>query len=440
MNALGDSRSGGTEVGERARELMVRAVAHAKSGETHLAIKYFERALQSNPSDRHRADAYYWLSKLSQETKTKRSYLERVLIAEPTHFAARRDLAVMDGQLDESDLVDPNDLAKQKPVSSHHAVGRRFFCPQCGGRMSFLAGQGVLECAYCGEEHPLAQAVKEGLAASEGDFIELLATARGHTRPRSTETFECSACGSVYLLGSSALSTTCPSCESPYSVERSADRSLVSPRAILPFQIKRSEARRAARNWLLDHDLADQSVLSKLRGLYLPLWTFDLSGEIPWRYTEYDGEEWVVESGLELVVEDDYAVAASHSLPASLLKELRGYRLEELVPYKPEYIADWPAESYSIPATRAALLARWQILEATRIRLNQRTPLMARDLQVGFAQLLIASYRLALVPVWRGKFSMKEDEHDFFVNGQLGSVHAVSPSRRRKGLLGWLLG
>lgn len=425
---------------ERARELMTRAVAYAKAGEYEQAVKYFEWVLRSNPDGRQRADCYYWLSKISQDPDEKRSHLERVLVAEPSHFAARRDLAVLDGRLDVADLVNPSDLPQPGADPSHSTSGQRFFCPRCGGHMGYDASSRALLCEYCGEERPLAQALTEGLVVAEDDFIHALATARGHSAPRSTPTFECTACGAVYVLEATALSTTCPSCDSNYALQDSGERQLVQPQGIIPFQIKQSEARRATRRWLTDNDLADSAILSKLRGLYLPFWTFDISGEFPWRYMEYDGEEWVVETGSELVMQDDYPVVATHSLPPGLLGIVGDFRFDEMVTYAPDYIADWPAESYSIPASRAAMLARWQILESVKGQVHRRTPLMARDLQVSSPQLLVASYRLVLVPVWRGRFTLNGQSYEFLVNGQLGSVHAHRPRHRRKGLLGWLFG
>lgn len=428
------------DTNERARELMTRAVAYAKAGEHEQAVKYFEWVLRSNPDDRQRADCYYWLSKFSQDPDEKRAHLERVLIAEPSHFAARRDLAVLDGRLDEADLVDPSDLPGADNDAQHSASGRRFFCPHCGGHMGYDAASRELECEYCGERRHLAQALTEGLAVAEDDFIHALATARGHSAPRSIPTFECSACGAVYVLEATALTVTCPSCDSNYALQDSGERRLVQPQGIIPFQIKQSEARRAVRRWLTDNDLADLAILSKLRGLYVPLWTFDITGEYPWRYMKYEGEEWVVETGSELLVHDDYPVVATHSVPPALLAEMSDYRFEEMRTYAPEYIADWPAESYSIPASRAALLARWQILESVKARVNRRIPLMARDLQVSSPQLLVASYRLVLVPIWRGRYTLNAKSYEFLVNGQLGSVHATRPKRQRRGLLGWLFG
>lgn len=440
MKLFSQSPRGTRASNERTRELMRRGVAHAKAGEHEQATRYFERALRSDPDPRQAADAYYWLAKMSSEPGEVRSYLEQVLMAEPSHFAARRDLAILDGRLDEQEVIDPTS-SPEAPVDSHRAVvGRRFLCPSCGGRMRYQPGLEKLECEYCGEQRHLTQALAEGLQVSEDDFIHVLATALGHTSPQTTPTFACSACGASYLLAAATLSVTCANCGSSYAIEARGSQPMIPPEGIIPFRIKLSEARVAARNWLTEIDLVNSAILSGLTGVYLPVWTFDVSGELPWQYSEYDGENWVVQTGTELLVHDDYPVLASRSLPASLLNEALNFDYQRMVPFDARYLADWPAETYSIAASRAALLARWQILEAARSKVNRQAPITASDLQVSSPQLLVASYRLVLVPVWRATYHLGAARYDLLVNGQLGSVRGARPARRRGGLWGWLFG
>ncbi|MGA9532369.1 MAG: hypothetical protein WBR18_06600 [Anaerolineales bacterium] len=422
-----------------ARDLMVRGVASAKAGEANQARKYFNWCLREDPDDRQRVDAHYWLAKLSADDGERREHLIRVLQLEPTHYAARRDLAVLDGDLAAESLIDPNADQSARAAEPAPVEQRRFVCPQCGGRMTFETSSYQLTCSYCGHHAHLAEILAEGSAVEETDFIQALVTAKGHLHPVATPTLECEACGANYLLSPATMSLSCAHCGSTIVVDRSASKNLIPPQGVVPFAIDQATARRTLVQWLSDGDIHGDSI-GGLRGVYLPAWTFDLTGEAPYHFERYDGEEWVSESGSQIIVYNDLPVPASHTLPPSFKDCFFEFDLSALVGYDPSKLAGWPAETYQIPATDAAMAARWHVVEEAREKAQRSLYGRIRGFQLRSTGLLVAAYRLILLPFWLSGYSVGGMPYHVVINGQTGDVRGDQPASGMMGALRRLIG
>src|SRR5690349_15469336 len=94
-----------------ADELLSRGLAAATSGDPRdheEAVFYLEWVLRSKPQPDQEMQAWYWLSRLTNDPVRKRECLEGVLAVRPTHPDARRDLAILDGRLKPADMrADP---------------------------------------------------------------------------------------------------------------------------------------------------------------------------------------------------------------------------------------------------------------------------------------------------------------------------------------------
>ena len=154
-----------------AADWLLHGVAAAQAGEKEEARDLLEHALieldvmaevyGSNDTDA-REKAWYWLSRISDDPKQKRDYLENVLASNPTHPDARRELAILEGRLKPEEIVDPDQLnpAVTPAAAPQSDAVRRFVCPQCGGKLSFNPAKQMLACEYCG--YQVAQAETGG--------------------------------------------------------------------------------------------------------------------------------------------------------------------------------------------------------------------------------------------------------------------------------------
>jgi ribosomal protein S27AE len=435
---------------ESARDLLIRGIAAAKAKEKDEARFYLEWVLRTDADRQQRAQAWLWLSELNEDQAEKRNCLEEALAIDPTNALARRGLAVLDGRLDPADIIDPDHLpATPQDEPSQSVKTQRFVCQQCGGKMAFKPDGKSLRCEFCGYEQTLFAAVNEGAMVQEHDFIVAMATAKGHCKPVGMHPFECKGCGASFLLASSALSLSCGYCGSAHVVELSETRQLIPPEGLIPFGVSEQEAQRAFHGWLQEKGLQRKTEITPMRGFYLPIWTFDLVGEVRWQCQTYgddsidfdvggipmslstNSRRLVQEEGNYPVIEDDILVPASHKLPAELLMDVaKGFALSEVVPYDEAYLADWPAGVYEISVSDASLVARREMLENTRcsIRTHVNAALdYVKDLRLNTSGVIVESFKLLLLPIWVARYRNEGQVYHVVVNGQTGKVVAQEP-------------
>ncbi len=433
------------------RDLLVRGKAAAKAGAKDEARRYLERALMIDATRDQRIEAWLWLSEVSDSPAQKRNYLEMILSHNPSHPLARRGLAILDGRLRREEIVDPNHVSASAPSASdapQPAAAKHFVCQQCGGRMAFTPDGKSLTCAYCDRETTLYRALQEGSLVEERDFTVALATAKGHLRPIATQALACQGCGVSFVLTPGMLTSRCPYCGSVYVAEQVETQELIPPEGVIPFAMNREQAHRAVRRWLAEEKLDGRALVAPPTGVYVPAWTFDVGGELRWRYLEEVNDRWVPRNGTKVVYVDDTVVPASHTLPASLVRAgvMDGFELDGLAPYDPRYLADWPAETYRVPVADASLVARRRVYEDARTRVTYGAFGKVKDVNVSSAGLVVESFRLVLLPLWIGRYrgpdgeEGEERDRPVVVNGQTGHVTGEKPVRGIRKLWAWLIG
>jgi DNA-directed RNA polymerase subunit RPC12/RpoP len=438
--------STGGDMSDSACDLLVRGIAAAKAEEKDQARFYLEWVLRTDADRQQKIKAWLWLSEVSDDVSEKRDCLENILAHEPTNPLARRGLAILNGQLDPAEIIDPNrGPSAGAKTSPQPAKTKRFICQGCGGKMTFTPDGGSLTCAYCNRQLTLYQAVDEGAMVEEQDFAVALATAPGHARPVAIQSFSCQTCGVSFMLGSDVLSLTCPYCASAYVIKIFETRELVPPEGVIPFGLTQLGASSALQDWLEEKNLRFEVETNPPDGLYLPVWTFDVGGEVQWRgkvlERQYGWTNWVSQTGSHAIFYDDVLVPASHTLSADLTQEINHFQLDTLAPYDPGYLADWPAEVYQISVADASLAARRQAWERARRVVRTRVKIhQVRDLTLSSAGIVIESFKLILLPIWVGSYRYQDEDYKVVVNGQTGTVRAERPRGGLRKLLGDILG
>ncbi|HKY83289.1 MAG TPA: hypothetical protein VJ160_00535 [Anaerolineales bacterium] len=409
------------------RDLLVRGIAAAKGGSKQEARFYLEWLLRRDAPGEMQVDAWWWLSQAADDPAEVRRCIEEVLARDPAHPQARRAQAVLDGRLKPGSVVDADHLPTPLPLPENVTAGERFACSRCGGRLAASADGAWLACGYCGWRRSLAS----GEAVAEQDFVVAMATARGHRKPKRTRTFRCTACGAPYILAPEMLSLTCPYCGAAHVIEHAGSEELIPPDGILPFQV--SDPARSAgvparevRTWL---------------GLYLPLWSFDLSGQVPWKGVREDRENRVTETvtGTLLVLERHHLVPASRRLPEGWARSALAYDVSGLRPFQPAALADWPAETYQVPMSDAAVIAHAEVFAEVRERSRREIPPGVQDVGFDSRGFAFDGFRLILAPVWIGLNGESPPRPTIVVNGQSGAAGAEK-GRRAAGWLSRLLG
>jgi hypothetical protein len=422
------------------KSLLRSGIIEAKAGERSVASRYLNRALTASRDHDVLAEAWYWLSVVTEDQAEKRAMLENCLSHDMRHARARRALALIDGVLTEDELIDPDRLP-DPPVDPTRANADRFMCPKCGARMAYGPDGSSLVCDFCTRRETL----RSTEAAEEKDFLVAMATARGHRVPVSMRVFHCQGCGAEFILPPDLLSTSCAYCESPHVVSLADERELLGPEGVIPHAFDRQEAKGILEAWLEGNRLRPRGDVDLPRGVYLPVWTFDIGGEIAYRgdriqvenQSLFDSEPTIQVRDAYPVHIDDLAVPASRKLAARFSRLLPGFDLRETRPYDPRYLASWPAEVYDIPMADASLDAREQAYARYKRLIPARVPGIY-NLRTSSEGLTIESFKLVLVPVWITELSFEGKGYTLLVNGQNGQVAGDIPGRPQAGLLEWL--
>lgn len=408
------------------KELLRTGIIEAKSGSRETARRYLDRAIYMAGSHDVLAEAWFWMGEVLDDRTEKRKALENCLSHDLHHARARRALAILDGKLKASDVINPDALPAVSE-GARQSQADRFMCPKCGGRMAFSPDGSALVCDYCTRQNPL------GLSKSdqEKDFIVAMATMKGHGKPLQEQVFHCNGCGAEFILPPSQLSANCAYCDSPHVVNLETSKDLLAPDAILPHAFDQKQATRLLIQWVEGNNLTPEKKVHLPRGLYLPMWTFDIGGEVDYsgEMVQYEYNVFTGERERKVIkIEDKYPVMvndlplpASRKLSAVFMKLIPTFELTALKPYDPRFLASWLAEVYDVPMADASLDARSRAFKD----IKRRMPHLLNGvnlLRTSSAGMMIESFRLALLPVWMTELHFSGREHLVLINGQSGIV------------------
>jgi len=415
-----------------ARDLLRRGIIEAKAGDRALARRYLDRAIYASGSHDALAEGWYWMSQAVDDPGEKRRALENCLSHDLRHARARRALAILDGKINADEIINPDQLPPA-PEGFRLADAQRFMCPRCGGRMAYAPDGASLVCEYCTRGQELGLTARS-VPVTEKDFITTMATLKGHGRPLQEQVFHCQGCGSEFLLPPRLISTACLYCGSPYVVSLDKTADLLTPDCIIPHAFHQKRATHFLIEWVQKNKIQPEKQAELPRGLYLPLWTFDLGGTIDYTAeiirTENDDNETLRQplhpqifriDDQYPVMLDDLPVPAARKLSGPLLQLASTYDMKSVKPYDARYLADWPAEVYDISMADASLDARGQAYARIRrdlLHLLNNTKIV----HTSSANLTVESFKLVLLPVWMTELSFNGRDHLVLINGQNGEV------------------
>jgi hypothetical protein len=427
------------------RELLRSGIIDAKTGNKESARRYLDRTVYISNDHEVLAEAWFWMSEVLDDKLEKRKALENCLANDLRHARARRSLAILDGKLKTDEIINPDKLPLA-PEGLHAANAERFMCPKCGGRMGFAPDGQSLVCEYCSRNQKFS--VAQPGSANEKDFLIAMATARGHSKPLDQQVFHCEGCGCEFILPPDQISSTCVYCGSPYVVNWESEEQLLAPDGIIPHAFDQKRATQILIDWVQSNQIKLEKQVGLPRGIYLPLWTFDLGGMIDYVGETVDDSQIQFNSKMPKMIRvndsypvqvNDLAIPASRKLSAVFLKLIPTFELRGVKPYNSRYLANWPAEVYDIPMAEASLDARSQAFKRYKNDLpNLLTPIQIRS--TSSAKMTVDSFRLNLLPVWMTELPFGGRQHLILINGQNGTVAGDLPEKKKEssGLMEWL--
>lgn len=320
-------------------------------------------------------------------------------------------------------------------------------CPQCGGVMDFDPATGNLKCPYCDYEEKIKIEEEAPLKAEELDFSTAEDMANRNWGVE-TKTVLCKACGAESIYDVLQTSAVCPFCGSNQVME-AGDKETMAPGGVVPFNISDKEAADLFKKWIKRKwfcpKLAKESAKPKrFNGIYLPYWTFDADtysnykGEYGIDHTRTDKEghthvetNWYRTSGTYSEFVNDELVIATRNHDTEMLNKIEPFDTENNKAYKPEYVAGFVAERYSVGLKDAWSTAVSSIKQKLRDNISrkirkQQNADHVRNLKIS-TNFSNVTYKYLLLPIWVSNYKYKDKVYQFMVNGQTGKVAGKTP-------------
>ncbi len=336
-----------------------------------------------------------------------------------------------------------------------------FPCTSCGAELEFKPGTTSLQCASCGS---LNEIPKDAEPVEELDYRAMLADLDEKADHVDAPAVHCDSCGANVTLEQNVTSQSCPFCGSHIVATEKSVR-VIKPRSLIPFRIDRQKARTSFRSWLGGLWFAPNALKSAafvegdakvkhgsgLAGVYLPHWTFDCA--VHTTYTGQRGDDYFVSVPMTVMVNgkptvrmvqqrrtrwrwvsgsvsnsfDDVLVTATHSLPPSRIREIGDWNTKELIPFRPDYLAGFRAESYTLGLPEGFSAAQGIMRHTIEMTIR-------RD--IGGDHQRIASlsptytnvtFKHILLPVWVSAYRYNGRVFRFLINGATGRLSGERP-------------
>jgi ribosomal protein S27E len=286
----------------------------------------------------------------------------------------------------------------------------------------------------------------------ELDFNAALSQTLPASEIEETRIATCTNCGAQVEFDPAVHALECPFCATPLVADTGTHRH-IKPRAVLPFALDERAARTAMTDWLgrlwfAPNGLQDYARKGRaMSGIYVPYWTFDAdtqsrySGQRGTVYYETitvmrDGKptrqqvpriRWTPVSGRVKRWFDDVLVLASASLPRRYTEGLEPWDLSSLQPYRPEFLAGFRAEGYTLDLEQGFGLAREKMDRI--IERDVRFDIGGDQQRINDIDTAISdvTFKHILLPVWLAAYKYRGQTYRFVVNGATGRVQGERP-------------
>jgi ribosomal protein S27E len=333
----------------------------------------------------------------------------------------------------------------------------KFSCPACGAEATWNPTRQALICGFCGTESParLETRPQGGETIVEHDLVEALRSIPDASRGWKTDRVQvrCQSCQAISVFDPARVGQNCDFCGSAALVPYEEVKESIRPESLLMFKWGEAQVRDAIRAWYSGRFWAPRALKSgaltdRVRGIYLPYWTFDAQVHADWtaesgyhyyvteEYTDANGNRqtrqvqmtrWVPSSGSLDHFFDDELVCASKGVDRDLLEEIEDFPTKELVPYQAGFLAGWVVERYQLDLLAAAQASRKTISAKTEQMCAREVPgdtYRSLDVDIEWSG---QTFKHILVPVWLLTYDFRGKSYQALVNGYTGSVAGQYP-------------
>jgi len=326
-----------------------------------------------------------------------------------------------------------------------------FTCKNCGAPLRFSPISNTLLCEFCSTQESIENSLQE---IKEYSFTEALEFLEQHHAKENSKSITCSKCSATFTLPPYSVSANCPYCNTPVITEFVKD---ISPKSLLPFQISQTKAQELFKKWIGSLWFAPTKLKKflngeyKLKGYYLPHWTYD--SDTNTKYRGERGDIYYVEVERTVIVNgreerrrvresrirwtsvggevnnsfDDITIGASKTISHTILDNLNPWYTDVLVPFNKKYLSGFDSEEYTIGLENGFEFAKVKMDRV--IRKNIKNKIGGDQQRINYLDTNYSNttYKNVLFPVWTAEFKWKNKNYNYAINGQTGKVTGERP-------------
>jgi predicted Zn-ribbon and HTH transcriptional regulator len=326
-----------------------------------------------------------------------------------------------------------------------------FTCKNCGAPLRFSPLSNSLECEFCSTQETIASSTKK---IEEYDFQEALRFLKSHSSKEINKEITCNKCGGTFTLTPYSVSSNCPYCNTPAITEFVKE---ITPKSLLPFTLTQKEAQEKFKKWVGSLWFAPSKLQQfvhgneKLKGYYLPYWTYDSQthtnyqgqrGDIYYVQVErtviVNGREerrtvqeprihWTPVSGHVQNFFDDITIGASKTISHTILDNLSPWYTEKLIPFNEKYLSGFESEEYTIGLDNGFEFAKLKMNTIIRQDIKYQIGGDQQQINQMYTQYSNTTYKNVLFPVWTAQFKWNNKVYNYAINAQTGKVTGERP-------------
>jgi hypothetical protein len=327
-------------------------------------------------------------------------------------------------------------------------------CAACGAQAEWNPARQLLVCPFCGTAAPFKVDAATG-AVEEIDLVRALRELPDDERGWLTakRTVQCQSCKAVSVFDPERVGQNCEFCGSPALVDYQEIKAPIRPKSLLPFKVTEPQVREQIRRWYASKWLApgalkSRALVDRVRGIYIPYWTFDAQAVCPWEaeaghyyyttetYRDSNGRtqtrqvqhvRWEPASGEVQHFFDDEPIPGTHGISHALLKQIEPFPTTELVAYDTAFLSGFVVEHYQIVLFDAAQRSE----EAMTAELHSMCAAQIpgdtyRNLRI-HPVFSARTFKHVLVPVWLLLYNFHARAWQVLVNGYTGRMAGEYP-------------
>jgi len=326
-----------------------------------------------------------------------------------------------------------------------------FTCKSCGAPLLFSPLNNSLQCEFCSSKESIEESTQ---TIHEYSLPEALRFLEHHNEKEIIKDVKCSKCAASFSMTPYSISINCPYCDTPAITEFVKE---ITPKSLLPFHLPQKEAQLAFKQWVGSLWFAPSKLKDfldgdkKLKGYYLPHWTYDAD-----THTRYNGQRgdiyyvtvertsmvngravrqrvqearirWTPVSGAVQNSFDDITIGASKTISHTILDNLTPWHTDVLVPFNEKYLSGFDSEEYTIGLDNGFEFAKVKM--DTIIRQDIRYDIGGDQQQISTLQTQYSNttYKNVLFPIWTAQFKWNNTLYNYAINGQTGKVTGERP-------------